>query len=69
MREINGLAMDPAGSGWYYFALGQVQMNYTGLVLYDGQWFYVQNGKLMDGYTGIVRDDGVDFYIVNGRVL
>lgn len=68
MKEVNGLAMDPNGSAWYYLAAGQAQISYTGLAFYDGAWFYVVSGKLAQDYTGNVEYDGSTFYVENGMV-
>ena len=68
MTEVNGLAMDPQGTDWYYLANGQAQIQYTGLAFYDGAWFYVENGKLAQDYTGNVDYDGSTFYVENGMV-
>ena len=68
LGEVNGLIMDPNGSGWYYLAGGQVQTQYTGLAFYDGEWFYVVNGRLDDSFTGNVDYDGATFHVDNGMV-
>ncbi|MBR3103604.1 MAG: hypothetical protein IKH46_07250, partial [Lachnospiraceae bacterium] len=68
MTEVNGLAMDPQGTDWYYLANGQAQTQYTGLAQYDGEWFYVVNGKLATDYTGTVEYDGAEFNVVSGMV-
>ena len=68
MKEVNGLAMDPQGSDWYYLANGQAQTQYTGLAQYDGEWFYVVDGKLATDYTGSVEYDGAEFNVVSGMV-
>lgn len=68
MTEVNGLAMDPNGSDWYYLANGQAQIQYTGLAQYDGGWFYVIKGRLAENYSGSVTYDGATFRVVNGMV-
>lgn len=69
LTEVNGLIMDPDGSGWYYCAAGQVQTQYTGLAQYDGAWFYVINGRLADTFVGDVPYDGAVFHVVGGQVV
>ncbi len=68
MKEVNGLAMDPDGTDWYYLAEGQAQIQYTGLAFYDGEWFYVVDGKLAVDYYGTVEYDGASFEVVAGMV-
>lgn len=69
ITEANGLAMDPAGSGkWYFLANGQVQNQYTGLALYDNHWFYVEKGRFRNDYTGNVVHNGATFHVVNGQL-
>ncbi|MBR3104742.1 MAG: BspA family leucine-rich repeat surface protein [Lachnospiraceae bacterium] len=69
LTEVNGLALDPNSSDWYYLANGQVQLQYTGLTIYDEEWFFVQNGKLVPDYTGNVEYDGVVFEMRNGKLF
>ena len=69
MTEVNGLAMDPNGSDWYYLANGQAQIQYTGLAQYDGKWFYVKAGKFARDYTGSVGYNGASFWVSNGEVV
>ena len=72
IREYSGLMQDPENTNtgdWYFFANGQAQTQYTGLVLYDGEWFYVRDGKLDQAYSGDVEYDGVMFNVVNGMVV
>ena len=68
LREVNGLAMDPNSPDWYFVALGEVQVHYTGLAYYNGDWFYVDKGKLAVDYTGEVEYDGLIFQVENGMV-
>ena len=68
LREVTGLIMDPAGSGWYYCSAGQIHAGYTGLAYYDNAWFYVVNGKLDADFTGEVEYDGAKFMVVNGQM-
>lgn len=68
MTEVNGLAQDLATKKWYYLANGQVQLQHTGLVQYDGAWFYVIEGALAEDFTGNVEYDGSTFYVVNGQL-
>ena len=68
--EMNGLAQDPENpSVCYYLAGGQAQLQYTGLVQYDGQWFYVNQGQLDTLKSGYIEYDGSLFYISAGRIL
>lgn len=70
VANINGLANDPEHSEiWYFCSQGQVQNQYTGLALYDGQWFYINNGKLNTTYNGFVMHDGSYFYVAAGRIV
>ena len=72
IREYSGLMQDPENTktgDWYFFANGQAQTQYTGLVLYDGEWFYVRDGKLDQAYSGDVEYDGAMFNVVNGMVV
>ena len=69
MTEVNGLAMDPNGSEWYFLANGQAQIQYTGLALYNGSWFYVRAGKFAQYYTGTVEYNGASFWVVKGEVV
>ena len=46
IRETNGLCLDPNSDDWYYIANGEVQVNYTGPVTYDGAEFSVINGMV-----------------------
>ena len=68
VRDKSGLAQDPNSSDWYFLALGEVQVKYTGLAFYDDEWFYVVNGKLAEDYTGPVEYDGESFNVVSGMV-
>ncbi len=69
VSDMNGLANDPQkSSDWYYLANGQAQIQYTGLVLYDGAWFYVSNGKLDTTISGYVEYDGGLFYVAAGQL-
>lgn len=68
LNEVNGLAQAPNKTDWYFLANGQVQLQYTGLALYDNVWFYVKEGKLAENYTGMVEYDGSIFEVVNGMV-
>ena len=68
MRGVDGLVQDPVTGKWYYLADGQVQKQYTGLVLYNKAWFYVVKGEFATTYTGYVSYDGSQFYVVKGEV-
>lgn len=69
-KEVNGLVQDPQDPEWWYFvAEGQVQTQYSGLALYDGQWFYVKSGVFQNDYTGYVNYQGEPFYVVNGQMV
>ena len=68
VRDTNGLVLDPNSPDWYFVALGEVQVKYTGLAYYNGEWFYVVNGKLAVDYTGLVEYDGERFHVVSGMV-
>lgn len=68
IRDVNGLVMDPNSPDWCFIALGEVQVQHTGLVMYDGEWFYVEHGKLATDYTGEAEYDGQIFNVVNGMV-
>ena len=48
---------------------GQVQTQYTGLALYDGEWFYINKGKLDTKLAAYVEYDGGLFYVAAGRIL
>ncbi len=68
--EMNGLAQDPENPNiWYYLASGQVQLQYTGLVEYDGAWFYVNQGQLDIQKSGYIGYNGGLFYVGAGRIL
>ena len=67
--DYTGLYNDSVTGKWYYIVYGQVQTDYTGLVLYDGAWFYLVNGVLASDYTGTVIYDGAEFTVVNGQVV
>ena len=70
IKEYSGLMQDPENTktgDWYFFANGQAQTQYTGLVQYDGHWFYVQKGKFDPAYNGKVTYDGAEFEVVNGE--
>ena len=68
LRDVSGLVMDPNSPDWYFVALGEVQVQYTGLVVYDDVWFYVAKGKLAVNYTGEAEYDGKVFQVENGMV-
>ena len=73
VSEYSGLWFNSKDIGgddeWYYVANGQVQSDFTGLTVYEGEWFYLENGKLIPDYTGEVVYDGVVFEMVNGHLL
>ncbi len=66
--EMNGLAVDPNSTDWYYLAGGQVQAQETGLVMYDNAWFYVNAGRLDTTKAGCVAFDGSLFYVAAGQI-
>ncbi|MBO4886050.1 MAG: hypothetical protein J5602_12130, partial [Clostridia bacterium] len=68
LQEYSGLIQNPTDGLWYFVAQGQVQIQYTGLQLYDGYWFYVIAGRLAVDYTGPVDYDGATFSVVAGMV-
>ena len=68
LRDVSGLVMDPNSPDWYFVALGEAQVQYTGLVMYDNVWFYVAKGKLAVEYTGEAEYDGQVFQVENGMV-
>lgn len=65
----NGLVYESIDSTWYYYAGGQKQTQYTGLVQYDSQWFYVQDGVLDTTLYAFVPYDGGIFLVGGGRVM
>ena len=71
--QVNGLWQNEKVFGgddeWYYFADGQAQTQYTGLVQYDGQWFYVTEGRLDTALAAVVDYDGGKFLVAAGRIL
>ncbi|MCR5128671.1 MAG: hypothetical protein K6B69_11295 [Lachnospiraceae bacterium] len=69
VQGVNGLAQDPNNSSvWYFCSEGQVQLDYTGLALYDGKWFYIVKGRFQNQYNGNVQHDGKTFRVVNGMI-
>ena len=66
--EMNGLAVDPNSTDWYYLAGGQVQTQTMGLVMYDDAWFYVNAGRLDTTKSGCVAFDGSLFYVAAGKI-
>ena len=66
--EAYGLIQDPVSGIWYFCSGGQIQSDYRGLALYDGQWFYVWDGVFQSDAEGWVEHDGAAFYVVNGMV-
>ena len=60
-----GLAADPSGTIFYYHN-GQIQYDFTGLLLYGERWCYVENGMFRGDYTGLVYWSDVFFYVENG---
>ncbi len=68
--NANGLVQDvDHKDDWYYCSSGQVQLQYTGLAMYDGEWFYINNGKLDTSLAAYVEYDGGVFYVAAGRIL
>ena len=65
MTDVNGLNLLDK---WYYFAAGQVQKQYTGVVSYDGAWFYVTNGRMDTASNGLYDYDGSKFLVSAGQV-
>ena len=66
----SGLVQDPYNPDiWYFLADGQVQTQYTGLALYDGEWFYVDKGRLDTTIAAYIEYDGGLFYVAAGRIL
>ena len=66
----NGLVQDPDNENiWYFCAHGQVQLQYSGLALYDGEWFCLNSGELDTTYSGFVTYDGAMFLVAAGRLL
>lgn len=66
----DGLFQDPEEpDNWYFLSAGQVQLDYTGLTLYDGVWFYVADGKMDANYSGYVEYDDSLFLTGAGRIL
>jgi len=65
--DANGLAMYPQGT-WYFLANGQIQKDYTGLALYDGEWFYIINGRLAKEAVGLVEFQGGQFLVSDGWI-
>ena len=68
LRNVNGLVMDPNSPDWYFVAIGEVQVSYTGLAYYNGEWFYVAKGRLAVEYSGEMEYDGQIFKVENGMV-
>ena len=72
IREYSGLMQDPQNTkngDWYYFALGEAQLQYTGLAEYDGAWFYVKNGQFDPSFNGSVNWNGATFQIKDGQAI
>ena len=69
LREVNGLAQDPATGIWYFFAEGQAQLQYTGLAGYNGGWFYIVDGRFISNYVGLVETMDGDTWLVEGGML
>ena len=69
LQEANGLVQDPNSNEQYFVSNGQVQVQYTGLTLYDNTQFYIQNGRFAQEYIGYVDYDGSTFYIYNGILI
>lgn len=67
--EANGLVQDPENLQiQYYVSAGQVQTQYTGLVLNDGNWYYILNGVFQNDYTGDVVYQETTFSVVDGKM-
>ena len=70
LTSKSGLVQDPYNPDiWYFLADGQVQSQYTGLALYDGEWFYVNKGRLDTTIAAYIEYDGGLFYVAAGRIL
>jgi len=67
-NEYNGLWYNDDNESFYFLANGQVQSQYSGVALYDGEFFYVVDGIFANWYTGIVEHDGAKFNVVNGQL-
>ena len=67
---VSGVQLDPVREDAFWFlANGQVQFDYEGLTVYDGEWFYLKDGKVALDVIGYVSYDGGLFYVSVGRIL
>ena len=67
--SFNGLAESENGT-WYYFISGQVDFNYSNLILYQGTWYYVHNGEIDWNYSTLSQVDGggVWYKVTDGKL-
>ena len=65
--QLNGLT-NIKGNVWYYLKNGQIESDYTGLILYYKTWYYIEKGILKWNYTGLTNYYGTWYYIENGRL-
>ncbi len=62
--EFTGLVANSAGR-WYVLG-GQVQMNYDGLIEFEGTKYLIKAGHVNTAFTGITKQQGVYYYFTQG---
>lgn len=61
LRKIDGK--------WYYYANGQQQSDYEGLLRYNNSWYYIKDGVWQQDYEGLAQyDSGSLYYVKDGLI-